>query len=451
MKFFRTIALCWLVFIVAYLGGIYTYDSKAWPYGPLSEIKQFFIGGEADKASLFGKIQNDLNFKPTRHIKLARQNGEGLQGSSVGFEFKIHKELNDLQINSRRINPKIFLSENAPQGYRIIYGTFDFTENLHGAIMLGPEGSVSHVWLISENQVDWPHREDENLFPHGFEIASDGTILVAYDGGTSLTKYDFCSRVLWQIEGSFHHSISFEDENSLWTWEGFGAGTPNYDEYLVKIDHNTGAIVKKISLREVMEANPEIDIFGILQEVNAEGSRWLSDYWHPNDIDPLPKELEYLYPSFRAGDLLVSLRSPNLIFVLDQESLKVKWWRQGLVRRQHDPDWNSSGTITIFNNNMHRGYSNIIEVDPSSYEHRIIYDGEKHDFYTWWRGKHEMTPNGGLLITSSDQGRVFEVDENGDLNFQFLNTYGEDDTYLALSEARFLPTDFFKELPQCEI
>ena len=66
------------------------------------------------------------------------------------------------------------------------------------------------------------------------------------------------------------------------------------------------------------------------------------------------------------------------------------------------------GTISIFNNNMHRGYSNIIEINPVSYIHDIILDGETHNFYTWWRGKHEIMADGGILITSPDQGRVFE-------------------------------------------
>ena len=192
---------------------------------------------------------------------------------------------------------------------------------------------------------------------------------------------------------------------------------------------------------------------GILQSDTAEGSNWAANiwgsFWHPNDIDPLPKELKKYYPDFNAGDLLVSLRSPNLVFILDQKTLKVKWWRQGLTRRQHDPDWNEKGTITIFNNNTNRGYSNITELNPVTYEYDIIVDGKTYNFYTWWRGNHQMMHNGGVLITSSDQGRVFEIDGEGNLVFEFLNNYGKNQ-YLSISEARFLPKNFFKELPQCK-
>jgi len=435
------IALCWLVFLFAFFLGIYVYDSKAWPYSLWIEVKHFILGDAAENLSLVEKIENDLNFKPSRHIKVA----EGKVGNwlkfDVGFESEKHKELKGLTLNPRRRNPKIFLSDSAPQGYRVIYGMFDFDKVLHGAVMLDPEGRVVHAWQINQEGSKWESPKDTNVFPHGFQIAPDGSIVTAFDMGNSLTKYDYCCSVLWRLEGAFHHSIEFEGGDALWTWRNFN---------LIKIDYHTGEILKEIPLQEIMDANSDIDIFGILQTDTQKGSSWLKDYWHPNDVDPLPKKLEQYYPGFSAGDLLVSLRNPNLIFIVDQDTLKVKWWRQGLVRRQHDPDWNDRGTITIFNNNMHRGYSNITEVNPVTFEYDIIIDGETYNFYTWWRGKHQMMPNGGALITSSDQGRVFETDREGNITFEFLNTYGDNQEYLAISEALFLPKYFFKELPTCE-
>jgi hypothetical protein len=421
-----------------------------WPYKPLIQVKQFITGHVSQNLSLKEKIENDLNLKPSRHIKVAIKYVDRWLPYNEGFESEKHKKLNGLKLNPRRENPRIFLSNKASEGYRVVYGTFDFDECLHGAILINPEGRVIHFWHISQEGVDWEHENDTNIFPHGFEIAQDGSIVTAYDSGSSLTKYDYCGNILWRLKGGFHHSIAFEGSDAIWTWGDLNK--KQFGQNMLKIDYITGKLIKKIPLIEVMEANPGIDIFGILQNDTAEGSAWArvaGGYWHENDIDPLPQELEQHYPNFSAGDLLVSLRSPNLVFVMDQRTLKVKWWRQGLTRRQHDPDWNDKGTITIFNNNMHRGYSNIMEVNPVSYEHNTIINGEKYSFYTWWRGKHQRMYNGGFLITSSDQGRVFEVDREGNLTFEFLNTYGDNHQYLAISEARFLPKDFFKELPQC--
>lgn len=433
MNKIRTISLCWLVFLAGFFWGLYVYYAQVWPYSLLENVKNFNAGHAAENLSLVEKIENDFDFKPTRHIKV--------NSAEKGFESKKYNELKGLTLNPRRENPKIFLSHNAPAGYRVILGTFDFDRVLHGAVMLDPEGRVAHVWYISQESLDWETRKDTNVFPHGFEIARDGSIVTAFDDGNSLVKYDYCGNALWRLKGGFHHSITFEGDDVIWCWKR---------NNLVKINYDTGEVLKKIPLQKVMDANPDIDIFGIRQSDTSEGSSWMTDRWHPNDIDPLPEELEQYYPAFSSGDLLVSLRSPNLIFVMDQKTLRVKWWRQGLTRRQHDPDWNDKGTITIFNNNMHRGYSNITELNPITYEYDILIDGETYDFYTWWRGEHQMLPDGSVLITSPDQGRVLETNGEGNITFEFLNTYGDNQEYLAVSEARFVPENFFQDLPQCE-
>ena len=134
---------------------------------------------------------------------------------------------------------------------------------------------------------------------------------------------------------------------------------------------------------------------------------------------------------------------------MDPNTLKVKWWRIGQVRRQHDPDWNQRGTITVLNNNMHRGHSSIVEIDPRTYKSRVLVDGEKYHFYTHIQGKHQISPQGSVLITSPQQGRVFEVDANGKVVFEFLNVYDENNRLLYVSEAMLLPLNYFKELPKC--
>ena len=142
---------------------------------------------------------------------------------------------------------------------------------------------------------------------------------------------------------------------------------------------------------------------------------------------PCRRSWRVSFPQFSAGDLLVSLRSINLVFVLDPESLKVKWWRIGPWRRQHDPDWQDGGVITVFDNNMHRRPSRIVSISPQSYETESIADGTEFDFYTGIRGKHQVLPNGGVLITIPQQGHVVELDRDGNVVFEFLNVFAKDE------------------------
>lgn len=438
-KFIPIISAIWLVILLAFSLGIYIYAAKKWPYPLIAEIEKFIAGDKEETKSLVQKVKNDLNFRPERHI-ISSEREDLFSGKYTPLE--------NIPFKSRRKKPLVFISPNAPAGYRLIYGGFDTEYSFHGVILLDSQGKAVHYWKITQENVDWNHRPDNNVFPHGIEVSPDGSIVVAYDSGTSITRYNYCSDIVWQVKGNFHHSIAFDIDNSIWSW-----GNPGVDKSsgmnLTKISYDSGKVMKTIPLKKVMSANPDIDIFSVLQVDKRAGSTWVHDFWHPNDIEPLPAAWAAKYPGFNAGDLLVSLRSPDLIFVMNPETLKVKWWRQGLTRRQHDPDWNSKGTITIFNNNMHRGFSNIMELNPISYQYKILVDGEKYNFYTWHQGKHQMLENGDILITSPQQGWVFEVNKRGEIVFEFLNYFGGEKEFIKVSEARFLPADFFKELPTC--
>lgn len=433
------ISFAWLIILSAFSYGVYSYAAKKWPYPLIAEIEKFVVGDKEEKKTLVEKVKNDLNFKPERHI-ISSDREDLFSGKYTPLE--------DLPTNPRRLKPLVFIAPEAPEGYRLIYGAFDMEKTFHGAVLLDNQGKVAHLWNISQENVAWGHRPDNNVFPHGIEVGHDGSIVVAYDSGTSITRYDYCGNVVWQLQGNFHHSVSFDNDNSIWTWGNPGA-EKGYGMNLTKIAYDSGEVITTFPLKSIMEANPDIDIFSVLQVDSKEGSKWIADRWHPNDIEPLPEVWVDKYPAFATGDLLVSLRSPDLIFVMDPDTLKVKWWRQGLARRQHDPDWNSKGTISIFNNNMHRGFSSIMEIDPVSYQHQTIVDGEKYNFYTWHQGKHQVLEDNGVLVTSPQQGWVFEVNESGEIVFEFLNLYGGKKEFIKVSEARYLPTNFFQELPVC--
>lgn len=59
----------------------------------------------------------------------------------------------------------------------------------------------------------------------------------------------------------------------------------------------------------------------------------LDDVTHLNDVEPLGSAIADEYPLFDAGDLLISLRHLNLVFVFDPETLTVKWHASG---RNHE-------------------------------------------------------------------------------------------------------------------
>lgn len=58
-------------------------------------------------------------------------------------------------------------------------------------------------------------------------------------------------------------------------------------------------------------------------------------------------------------------------------------------------------------------------------------------------------PQGGYMVTSSEQGRVFETDSNGRVVFEFFNRFSDQGRNLVVSEGRFFAPDYFDEFPRC--
>ena len=241
----RMLSIIWLVFLLSFTAGLVVMDQKVWPYSVVQELKKFVRGGAGEQTDLVGRIKNDLNLGTGRHSN--RLNA---------YEYSNPEkfvEVGGLGLNPRRENPRLYLSPQAPKGYRLLQGPFDFADARHGAVLLGPGGDVVNTWRVSENDVTWKHQEDTNTFPHGIEVGHDGSYVTTFGSkGSSLAKYDWCNALLWRTQGNFHHSISFTDgQESLWTWK---------KELLVEVDYASGEVLRQISLKRIMEVNPDIDL-----------------------------------------------------------------------------------------------------------------------------------------------------------------------------------------------
>jgi hypothetical protein len=278
-------------------------------------------------------------------------------------------------------------------------------------------------------------------------------VVFGFDNGVSLQRIDACGRRIWAVPGLYDHAVSLDDdERFVWTLHD--------SEEIVKVATADGTIARRISMADIAAANPTIDILEVRQQDWHRGNdnsgripdKWLEDPFHLNDVEPLPATMAAAFKGFQAGDLLVSARSLNLIFVLDPQTLKVRWWHSGSWRRQHDPDWQPTGEITVYDNRLNRAYSRIVSIVPGSRDVKVLFDGQVNDFYSRIRGKHQVTGAGTLLVTSSQQGRVFEVEPDGHVVFEMLNTRpGSAAFNYPLSEAIWLPSDtpLFKEGVPC--
>lgn len=432
MKILQKIAVLYLIAVIFFILGIGAVEYDSSPYLKLKKKYLEYAKGHdlEKKTSAIEKLKNDIDHKPYRWLH--------------GYPLLARKDAKNLEIEGlteRRELPFVYMNPNHAQGYRAIFGALDFEENFWGGVLLGPDGTVLHAWKLTTSHLPTSTANDLNKNLYGLHLFPDGSVIfLQQEDGGGIVKVDACSNVVWNLPGNFHHTITpTEDNTAFWTLMGMQA---DFDHKLTKVSVETGKVLQIIDMRKVRERNPYTHIFHLQRQ------SYVADTTHGNDIDPLPSALADRFEQFEAGDLLLSHRTQNLVLILDPDTMMIKWWRIGNWGRQHDPDWEADGKITVFSNNdrTRRRYSDIISIDPKTYEAKIIVDGEKYKFRTAINGQHESTPYGTRMIASTNQGWVFEVDSAGDIVFSFVNNYNtKQQKALNVSEAIRVAPSYFKE------
>ena len=247
------------------------------------------------------------------------------------FELK-----NNLEILNGSVPAKFIISTSL--------SVWDEDEVTHKLVFIS-EKEIIHEIILDEIETV---SKNDNIYkwPHGLIIDDEHFIYYNFDGGNSITKKDICGKTIWTLEGNFHHLMSLNDEY-IWALKKKKSGEYDIAEEFVKINKITGNILHSFNVRDIIIANQPYDYFSIKQRDLS--SMWEYEPFHFNDIDVLTNEFSDYFKSFNQGDLMISSRSLNSIYILDPNTLKVKKILFGLTRRQHDPDWNK-GYITIYDN-----------------------------------------------------------------------------------------------------
>jgi hypothetical protein len=338
------------------------------------------------------------------------------------------------------------LAKQFMPGYRAIMG-WDRVSQDHAIWLLDDRGNEVHSWRIDQGSLGLDDRPSGGGTPHGMQVLEDGTILVNFDDHTALTRLDPCGDPIWiRKDGVYHHAIGRDDDGSFWTWRGDRNKT-DVQQYLVKFDAHTGKTLTEFSLvDDFLTTATARTVFG--QTTDFDYSKRSGDIFHPNDVEPLPSSLADRFPGFRAGDLLVSIRTPNLVAILDPVSMSLKWWSHGPWSYQHDPDFESDGRIWVFDNNRALNQSRIVSIDPKTRRADAAPSRPSSRFYSSTMGTHQVLPNKTRLIVVPDEGRVLEISRSGALVFEFNNVLNENFN-AHVQNAQWLPADFFDSVPSC--
>jgi hypothetical protein len=310
------------------------------------------------------------------------------------------------------------------------------------AFLIDMDGRLVHAWGVPFSKlwdksaaVRWP-QPDTHVYIEKAVLYPNGDLLAIYVAvgdtpwGYGLVKLDKDSNVVWKYLAHAHHDVDVGPDGRVYvlTNEIGRNDVPEFPhlkapriEDSVAILSADGAELKKINLFTAMLRSP----YARLLDTVPWYTRDNGDYLHTNAVKVLDGTSSSKLPHATRGSLLVSLREIGTIAILDVESEQIVWAARGPWLRQHDPDLLPNGNLMLFDNQGNigpGGLTRVIEYDPAAQQIVWTYAGTPgQPFESEVRSSQEPLPDGNILITESDGGRLLEITPAGEIVWSYVN------------------------------
>ena len=311
---------------------------------------------------------------------------------------------------------------------------------------------------LPENDIP---KEKPGTHIQGAIVLENGDLVFNFEY-LGLVRINREGKVVWRLPYQTHHSIHKHDDGNLWIC-GRKYRTeknpslphlvpPFYEETILEVTPE-GKILREWNIADILRKNGYTGLLyqGTLnnESTQIKGDDFLlgsDDILHLNDVEPFSAKLQEGF--FNQGDVLVSLRNINTVFVFNVETEKIKFISIGQFVRQHDPDFIDGNTFSVFDNNNNSApqgdlrQSRITIVSAQDNTNKVYFEGtSEKPFFTNVMGKHQWLPNGNLLITETMSGKGFEIDRQGEVVWQYIN-YVDKGIVGIVEEVQRLPPDY---------
>lgn len=328
----------------------------------------------------------------------------------------------------------IYNPDNTYTGYTI-YTIHD----PNAVIMVDMEGMVVHYWSHPTYRLGYA------------EPLSNGNLLVfatqpEQRAPTIMLEMDWDGNVIWELSSTleerwFHHDFErLDNGNTLILCSTQRevleiSPDPIVDDHIIEVDQS-GAIVWS------WYTSDHYDELGFDDTAKQLISEHAGDWSHTNSIQSLPPNITG-DPAFNEGNILVSQRHTNIMFVIDKTTGEIVW-RVGpadnITIGQHNPTllpegMPSAGNILVFDNGGVAGYppegrlySRVIEVDPVSKQVLREYNArisglDEVTFFSGFVSGAQRLPNGNTLICEGETGRLFEISPRGRIVWEYVTPF----------------------------
>ncbi len=341
-------------------------------------------------------------------------------------------------------NVSINNTKNSYTGY-----TFYISGNQHDAVLVDPNGTMVQKWGSTPQNIwtDPNHlaqQVNEQFFTsiRAFLIPKTGDVFLIYasktatPGAFGLVKFNKNSDIEWVYDGPVHHDVAFsENMESIYVLEqkpsrNLKATLPNItppylDETIVTLN-NDGEEIKRISLFDMFEKSQLKVILDKITATPADPTLPHGDILHSNTIEVVTKEADGKAPMLKEGHLMISFRNLDLLIMVDPDKEEITWASYGPWKGQHDPEIQNDGTVIMFDNQggiqKDTGASRILHIDLNTMGIIWEYNGTKDNpLFSAYNSSIHVLPNGNILATESEAGRIIEVTRDKQIVWEYWN------------------------------
>lgn len=300
----------------------------------------------------------------------------------------------------------------------------------NGHVLLSRGGMASEDGLLEE--YDWDHHRvwhyiPEGTIPHTTYLGPHHDVYRKENGNTLLIcRYAVPEAARRQIrEPTWQHQTIYGDAilevnpqgETVWIWHSHDHLDLNHYRILASPNWPPGPLNSTVL-----------------------------DWTHINTVRPLPENRWYDGGDarFRPGNVIISPRQLDTVYIIDRESGEIVWSYSGDyfggLSGQHEPymiekGLPGAGNILIFDNGAspwkdlgHAGASYVLEVNPLTKEVVWVYD-QWLQFHATYTSSAQRLPNGNTLICESAAKRVFEVTPEGETVWEHVDANGTPRAY----------------------
>lgn len=306
--------------------------------------------------------------------------------------------------------------------------------------------SLMYSWYLKGSSYNHTNKVFSHASPIAPILLENKNVVLNNHETKNLYRLDENSKIIWHnTEHQYHHSIGLDPDGDIWgcTMELIELNSKHryWDNYITKIDVETGATILHKSISEILIENDlGYLVYGYANEVYDLGT----DPLHHNEIEPVLEDGRF----WKRGDLFLSFRHRSMVILYRPSTNKVLRLIQGRFINGHDVDIHSDSTITLFNNNIsslantsiknekvnnENGLSDLFESlnnNAEVVEYNFVDSTftsihadhfKEHKIFTPTQGLHEFISNGDLFVENYIDGTIYVFDDDEVILKRFAN------------------------------